>query len=81
MNTVHRVAKIVFSIAGHPFEKMLKTCQNQFHRGIDSQEGGGGAEINILWDMADSIPYLIPTQFQESIHPPITRFKIPALVL
>ncbi len=24
-------------------------------------------KINSLWDMADSIPYLVPTQFQESI--------------
>ncbi len=24
---------------------------------------------NILWDIADSIPYLVPTQFQESIFP------------
>ncbi len=35
-------------------------------------------KINILWDMADPIPHLIPTQFQESIFPPITRPKIPA---
>jgi hypothetical protein len=28
--------------------------------------------------MADSIPYLVPTQFQESIFPPITSPKIPA---
>ncbi len=28
--------------------------------------------------MADSIPYLAPFQFQESIFPPITRPKIPA---
>ncbi len=27
--------------------------------------------------MADSIPYLVPSQFQESIFPPITRPKIP----
>jgi hypothetical protein len=26
--------------------------------------------------MADSITYLVPTQFQESIFPPITRPKI-----
>jgi hypothetical protein len=47
--------------------------------------GEGGSEnesipalkIYILWDMADSIPYLAPTQFQESIFPPI---KIPAQV-
>jgi hypothetical protein len=52
-------------------------CENQFHRGIDSREGNGGGEdprtksipalkINILWDMADSIPYLALTQFQQS---------------
>ncbi len=27
-------------------------------------------KINILWDMADSMPYLVPTRFQESIFPP-----------
>ena len=26
---------------------------------------------NILWDIADSIPYLVHTQFQESISPPL----------
>ncbi len=26
-------------------------------------------KIKILWDMADLIPYLVPTQFQESIFP------------
>jgi hypothetical protein len=36
-------------------------------------------KINSLWDMADSIPYLVPSQFQECIFPPITRPKIPAL--
>jgi len=33
-------------------------------------------KINTLWDMADSIPYMVPTQFQDSIFPPITRPKI-----
>jgi hypothetical protein len=28
--------------------------------------------------MTDSIPFLVPTQFQESIFPPVTRPKIPA---
>jgi hypothetical protein len=55
------------------------TCENQFRRG---DGGGGGREdvrpklipaIKNLWDMADSIRYLVPTQFQESIFPPITR--------
>jgi hypothetical protein len=36
-------------------------------------------KINILWDKAVSIPYLVPTQFQESIFSLITRPKIPAL--
>ncbi len=35
-------------------------------------------KIYILWNMANSIPYLSPTHFQESIFPPITRPKIPA---
>ncbi len=26
-------------------------------------------KINILWDMAYLIPYLVPTPFQESIYP------------
>jgi hypothetical protein len=30
--------------------------------------------------MADSIPYLVPTQFQELIFTPITHPKIPALL-
>jgi hypothetical protein len=33
---------------------------------------------NILWDMAYLIPYLVPTQFQESI---MTRPKIPAHII
>jgi hypothetical protein len=36
-------------------------------------------KINILLTMADSIPYFVPTQFQESVFPSITRPKIPAL--
>jgi hypothetical protein len=35
---------------------------------------------NISWDTADSIPYLVPTQFQESIFPHNSS-KIPSLVL
>jgi hypothetical protein len=35
-------------------------------------------KINTVWDMADFIPYKFPTQFQDSIFPPITRPKIPA---
>ncbi len=31
--------------------------------------------------MADSIPCLVPSQFQESIFPPVTRPKIPALTV
>jgi hypothetical protein len=31
--------------------------------------------------MFDSIPYLVPTQFQETISPPISRLKIPALMI
>jgi hypothetical protein len=27
-------------------------------------------KVNILWDMADSIPYLFLIQFQESVFPP-----------
>jgi hypothetical protein len=38
-------------------------------------------KMNILWDMAGSIPYLLPTQFQEIIFPPITRlYKLPATI-
>ncbi len=36
-------------------------------------------KINILWAMYDSISYLVPTHFQESIFLPITRPKIPVL--
>jgi hypothetical protein len=32
-------------------------------------------KTNILWDMVDLIPYLVPTQFQESIPPPISVQK------
>ncbi len=32
----------------------------------------------ILWDMADSIPYLVPTQFQESTFSSNNPSKIPA---
>jgi hypothetical protein len=35
-------------------------------------------KINILWDMVNSIPYLVPTQFQDLIFPKKTRPKIPA---
>jgi polyphosphate kinase len=35
-------------------------------------------KINILWAMGDSIPNSVPTQFQESIFPPITPLKIQA---
>ncbi len=38
-------------------------------------------KIKILWDMADSIPYLVPTQFQESIFPPKTQPKLLARVM
>jgi hypothetical protein len=31
--------------------------------------------------MADTIPYLVPSQFQESIFPFITRPKIPAQLM
>ncbi len=31
-----------------------------------------------LGDMANLIPYLVPTRFQESIFPPITRPNMPA---
>jgi hypothetical protein len=46
--------------------------------------GGGGEsenevdlsfKINILWDMADSFPYLAPSQVHKSIFLPITRPK------
>jgi hypothetical protein len=35
-------------------------------------------KINILWDMTNSIPYLVPNQFQELVFLPINRKKIPA---
>jgi hypothetical protein len=63
--------------------------ENKFHCGIDSWEGGRedprtklipALKNNILWDMADLIPYLVPTQFQESIFPPMTRPKIPVQI-
>jgi hypothetical protein len=50
-------------------------------------EGGPGNEVDSsfknkhLWDMADSLPYLGLSHFQESIFPPITRPKIPAQAL
>jgi hypothetical protein len=34
---------------------------------------------DILWDMTNSIPYLVPNKFQESIFLPINRPKILAL--
>ncbi len=37
--------------------------------------------LHALWELADWIPYFVPTQFQESIFPPLTRPKIPALVI
>jgi hypothetical protein len=34
-------------------------------------------KINILWDMADSIPYLVPTQLQELILPsPRPKYRL-----
>ncbi len=55
---------------------------------MDSREGKGeeGPENEvdsnfkniILLDMADSIPFLVPSQFQELIFPHITRPTIPA---
>ncbi len=52
----------------------------QFHRGIDSREKevDNSFKNYHLLDMADLIQYLVPTQFLESIFPPITRPKIPA---
>ncbi len=35
-------------------------------------------KVNFLWDMADSISYLVPTHLQESVFLPITRPDIPA---
>ncbi len=54
-------------------------CENQFHRGIDTREKevDNSFKNYHLLDMADLIQYLVPTQFQESIFPPITRPKIP----
>ncbi len=54
------------------------SCENQFRCGIDFWEGEGGPEnevdysfkINISWDMADSVPYLVPTQFQDRLFLP-----------
>jgi hypothetical protein len=34
-------------------------------------------KMNILWDISNSIPYLVPTQFQEYIFLPIIFIKIP----
>jgi hypothetical protein len=59
--------------------------ENQFRSGIDSQEGvkkrppeNDAIKIYILWDMANTNPDLVPSQFPESIFTPITRPKIPA---
>ncbi len=71
-----RIFKILRTTGSNP-------CENQFRRGIDSREGGGGGgtdpktmsisalKIYIFWDTADSILYIAPTQFQESFFPPI----------
>jgi hypothetical protein len=51
-------------------------------RGKESEnEVDSSFKINILWDMNDLIPYLVPTQFQELIFPPKTRPIIPAQML
>jgi hypothetical protein len=38
--------------------------------GLKTNEVNSSFKIYILLDMADSIPYLVPTQFQESILSP-----------
>ncbi len=37
-------------------------------------------KINISWDMADLVPYMVSTQFQESTFRSISRPKIPAYI-
>jgi hypothetical protein len=59
-----------FNILNDPTESI--PCENQFHHVIHSRrrekEVDFSLKINILWDLADWIPYcMVPTQFQESI--------------
>ncbi len=62
---------------GHPYMVNTFTTRKKY----SSYRQGGEKSIPalkmyILWNMVDSIPYLVPTQFQESIFPPGARLKI-----
>ncbi len=67
-----RILKLLRSL-GIDFTESIP-CENQFRSRIGSREGKGAPD-NVK---AYSIPYLVPTQFQESIFLPITRPKIKA---
>ncbi len=62
-----------------PIGQHISNKQIIWHLSQGDEESIPALKIKILWDMADSIPYLVPTQFQELLLFHITRPKIPVL--
>jgi hypothetical protein len=62
---------------GHPF--WSTHFQTIWQLSAAEEKSISAFKINILWDMAASIPYLVPTQFQELIFPLQTLQKTSAL--
>ncbi len=71
---------LIVSTVQNPNFLTFEDPRHRFRKIISVVEGGIGSEnesipaykVIILWDMADFIPYFVPTQFQERIFPPIT---------
>jgi hypothetical protein len=61
-----------------PVDKNISNTQTLWQLLEGDEKSIPAIKIYILWDMADSIPYLVPspTQFQESISLPINHPKI-----
>jgi hypothetical protein len=55
--------------------KQIFSTQTIWQLSAGDEKSIPALKINILWDIADSIQHLVPTQFQESIFTPINRLK------
>jgi hypothetical protein len=80
-NEDFRIVVVICCVWGNdtPIRQNLSNTQKIWQLSEGDEKPIPALKINILWDMADSIPYFVPTQFQKSIFIPITRPKIPAL--
>jgi hypothetical protein len=59
-----------------PIGQHISNVQTIWQLSAGNEKSVPALKINIYVDIADSIPYLVPTQFQELIFSPITRPKI-----